>query len=672
MPTSSPTSMVPGEIIELSDKNKKKLGGFVSDLIDDLERQYSTYLKTDIPVWWKWKNAVPLVAEKTFPWRGASNLVVPYIRTMADATSATMFGKVFAASPRIWKISTENEDPERQKWALAWDRHLNWAANGNDFNFKLPIYDWLDEIATIGSSVMAINYRTDVRNVFFGAGSNNRKKLNSQTIEWSKGPVFEHAPRENYLWDTTYRIGDAPVVVREHAYTQVQLEIMAQADTAWDQEEIEKIKGATGNDGSPAAPNRQARNREDSRSDASHNTMRPHDVREVHIDVPLAKASGIEIPGTPDSSPNAPYIPLVIHIHRNTRKILRITAEPYHLPHKPFFDGFYRKTGSRGMSIGLAKLLMPFQEFISTTFNQAADSATRMNALWAKTRNKQLSMKPFDPSKPIFVSDMGEIEPFQVSTQFVNNLPLINAANVFGERVTGVNDPLLGRETRHGGHSAPATSTLALLGQQDKMTIGTDELMRDCISRMGLAATILYQQFETNEDGRLRSIHGEEDAEALENIIFPQEPIPTNYMFDVAAMSPNSNPDAEQRKAVVTNQMVTSYWAFVLRVVQTVEANPNIGPVAQEMAIQSIKSMTHSFKKFLEASNEDDIERFIAQLNESGGANDPNQFDAIAGAAGEIAGGLGNVQAAGPVGGSGAGTQAGAIVAPAGGGVLIE
>ena len=143
-------------------------------------------------------------------------------------------------------------------------------------------------------------------------------------------------------------------------------------------------------------------------------------------------------------------------------------------------------------------------------------------------------------------------------------------------------------------------------------------------------------------------------------------------MFDVAAMSPNSNPDVEQRKAVVTNQMVTSYWAFVLRVVQTVESNPNLGPVAQEMAIQSIKSMTHSFKKFLEASNEDDIERFIAQLNESGGANDPAQFDAIAGAAGEIAGGLGNVQAAGPVGGSGAGTQAGAVVAPAGGGVLIQ
>jgi len=196
--------------------------------------------------------------------------------------------------------------------------------------------------------------------------------------------------------------------------------------------------------------------------------------------------------------------------------------------------------------------------------------------------------------------------------------------------------------------------------------------MREEVSKMGLAATILYQQFETNEDGRFTHVHGVEDGEAIEKVLFPQDAIPTNYMFDVVSMSPNTNPHAEQQKAIVVNQMVTSYWAFVLRVVQTVESNPNLGPIAQEVAMQSIKSMTHSFKKFLEASNEDDIERFIAQLGESGGANDPNQLDAAGQAAAGALQGGGNVPTEGPVGRVGTGAEIGTVMAPAGGGAFIN
>jgi len=140
----------------------------------------------------------------------------------------------------------------------------------------------------------------------------------------------------------------------------------------------------------------------------------------------------------------------------------------------------------------------------------------------------------------------------------------------------------------------------------------------------------------------------------------------------VVSMSPNTNPQAEQQKAIVVNQMVTSYWAFVLRVVQTVESNPQIGPMAKEVAIQSIKSMTYSFKKFLEASNEDDIERFIAQLNGAGGANDPAQLDAVGGAAQSALGGGGAVPGAGPVGRVGSGAEVGTVVAPQGGGAFVQ
>jgi len=208
MPSS--TYLIPGEIVTLSDKDTMRLEGYLGELLDDLERTYRNYLERDIPVWWKWYAAIPRVTRKDFPFRGASNVVIPYIRTISDAIIATDFGKIFGASPTIWNVTTENESEKERTFARAIGRHINWAANSNDFNFRGPVYDWLTERTIIGSSVLALNYRTDKRAIYFGSATNNRKNIQSQLVEWNRGPVFEHSPREHYLWDTRYRIGEAP------------------------------------------------------------------------------------------------------------------------------------------------------------------------------------------------------------------------------------------------------------------------------------------------------------------------------------------------------------------------------------------------------------------------------------------------------------------------------
>ena len=201
------TILLPGEKLRLLKADRLAVEGFLGEYLEDLIRQYRTYLE-DIAVWWKWYYAIPSSRTKNFPFRDASNVVVPFIRTMADAASATMFGKVFAAAPKVWSISSQNESRESKETSLSMDAHLNWAANGNDFNFKLPIYGWTNEIAVIGESIVALNWRTEVRNMFYG--SMRRGKPETRNIQWAKGPHFEHVPREYFLFDTRFPVHEAP------------------------------------------------------------------------------------------------------------------------------------------------------------------------------------------------------------------------------------------------------------------------------------------------------------------------------------------------------------------------------------------------------------------------------------------------------------------------------
>ena len=209
-------------------------------------------------------------------------------------------------------------------------------------------------------------------------------------------------------------------------------------------------------------------------------------------------------------------------------------------------------------------------------------------------------------------------------------------------------DPALCRETRSGGHPSPATSTLALMEQADLLSASTEVLIQHEVARMGQALAVLYQQFDTNEDGYLQRVFGEGDAADIEEFLFPQEPIPGNYMFDVVAFSGSFNPDVQMRRAITVGQAHMQYWSFVLQGAQAIES-PQLGPVVKTSWVRAIEGATKTYERFLEASDIDDMEKFLAEIDKLGQytAESLRQF---AGQAGELAATRGGVQEPGMAG----------------------
>lgn len=631
--------LYPGQTIELSERDKDLLGSEMSLFIDDLENTYHPLFEA-IRIWWAWYDATPNEKVKNWPWRNASNLVVPLIAIMSDSLVARLYGSIFGGGNRIWSTFTENEQMESVAKNVG--RHMNWAAR-NDFNIKLPVYDWLSEMVPIGSSVLAGGWREDVRDVFFRQGKGGQRRIVSQRVSFGRGPYFEQVPREQILWDTNHLISDAPFVCREFHYMWTQIRDLAKTNPGWDLEAVENLKGRGGVH-SPSRKTDRQKKEADQRQTGDRELIEPHDLREVWADWPILRSMGFDKAETwrPNQEDvETPSIPLVATLHRETRQLLQLKAAPYFWPGKPFFDGFIRKRSGRGHAVGLAKRLEHPQLALTTILNQSIDNRTRANSLWSVTTNRQLLSEPIDPSHPLYVTSMESFRELNLSSNNFQDLSLMQAVQTIAERLTGQSDPNFGQNTRQGGHPAPATSTLALLQQGDQMSLPTRELLRIQLSRVGQFAATLYQQFEMDEDGRLRRIFGDRDAADLQEWLFPTEPIVGNIEFDVASMSQLHSPQAEMNRAIQVTQMNTNYWAFVLRALQVIQQGAN-NPLLVQMATKSISAQTEAHMKFLEASDVDDIEKFVAQLNQ-GLEGDTQRLQRVVGELRDLAGASGAV-----------------------------
>lgn len=628
------------------------LGSDLRDVGRDLQAEHAPLFRA-LATWWKWYEAVPRQKEKTFPFVGASNVVVPLIGITCDALASRSLAQATAAAPTYWSCLSQNEDPARQRTASRIQTLINWQAGGNEFSLEHVLADQFLEAHVAGRGAVAINFRHDVRPVFFQRGGGPAKRAQ---ITFHRGPAVEHIPNEHLLWDRRFRVGDAPVVVRRHEWTWAQIRDMAKLDDAWDAEAVREVKRFPGVEGGTEGELVTSTKADlDLRDTDGQLARQLHEVWEIWVDWSVL-GNRFEVPG--EEEWGGTQVPLLAHLHVQSGRILRLVGSPYTLPYKPFVD--FRFRAGRGV----AKRLEMIQQIETTVVNQELDAGTRRNALWGKTRNAALQRLPLDPSKLMLVGAMDEFEAIAHPNYTQSNLALLVAANTMAERWMGASDPLMGRDTRSGGHPAPATSTLALLEQVNVMSAGTDVVIRQELSRMGEALAILNQQFESNEGGWLQRVFGAADAAAMEGYLFPDEPLPGNYAFDVKALDRNQNPETQMRQALQVAQVYQNFCALVAQGAMILDS-PQGTPRVKAVWAKLTSGMNDLLERFLDAANVDDSERFLLELKTLGIDARGILADATAGAGGpQAAAGAG---APGAAGGPGGVAASGSLVSPVNG-----
>jgi hypothetical protein len=647
-------SLTPASPIKLSDTKLKLLARSVQDLITDLESQSQPLFKA-MRVWQKNYEAQPRQAQKDFPFRNASNIVVPLAKMMVDSRVASLWEAIHGAGSQVWTARTQNENEEDRAKAVV--RYINWQADGNDFDFGPATYDWIQEFTSLGSSVLAGVWRDQksfIHQTQFTA-SGNRGVPKPVEISWSRGPALEPVPRHQILWDTSYEsIAEAPAVVRQFALTWGQLTAQAAGSAGWITQNIEDSRLHTGLVG-PGEEIQNTQDELDSRGPKSQTFYEPHDIREVTLS--WAHLAALDINGSDlqlldNKKVDTSTVDIVVVIHRRTGKILRLTSQPYFWPGKPFFAGYFHKRVGRGHSVGMVKVVEQLQAAMTTILNQGIDAQTRANAIWGKTNMHNLLSKPID-FQWIFDPTMKGVEALNFPGSDFSNIQLLQTIQAMAERLTGQSDPALGRETRLGGHSAPATTTLALLERGNTLAAPDRGLLVRELSRAGEFVATLDQQFEADADGKINRVLGPIDGELVSEVLFPTEPIPMHYRFSVRGLSRSDNPETEMKRQLTVDQQNQNYWGKVFSITETAAQNmqaapPAWQPILLEAYTQGLKSITKTYKRFLDAVEIDDTENFILSVNEPGSPI-AELLETFGGRAGEAAGTVQPGEPPGPV-----------------------
>jgi hypothetical protein len=618
----------PGQKLNFSDDNLRTLGGSLRELIEELDAQQAQ-LRKRIDVWWDWYEAKPQVAVRNDPWPNASNVVVPLIRTHSDGIAARYINTVFASN-NIWSARTQNE-VFKERFLPHVPDFVNWAARGNEFDLFMPALDGINEMVPIGAATWQLTWDQREKFVFLpGQGGRPR----AQRVTLSRGPVITHIPLDQIQWQPGRSIEDSEYVSKQVLLTWGDLVRHVQTDD-WDADAVEASKGS---------PDRNVTDRIRSQLEAEGISIdgpegyQLHDVREILIDWPMLRGLGVSDPGRQETDDRS--VPLLVTLHKETGSILRVIAYPYALPHWNFYEVYFRKRSARGSGAGVAKMLEHLQRAATTLVNQSIDAVTLANSLNSKTTDPKLLSQPWSPNKPLLLDQMDDFEPISLNKIITPDLALMNALFAMAERLTGISDPVLGRETRLGGHPSPATSTLALLQEGSKLFASGLKVLRRQLSRMGEDIAALYQQFETDEDGRIIRALGPSDGEAVRTWLFPTPEdglISGNLEFDLHALSEINNPQVEQQRAILLDQLTANYYARVLQFLQIIES-PQAQQLVKGAAVRGLEALTNSYTKVLEASEIDEIEDFVFKLKESN--NDPRVIRELGDAAINGAGGL--------------------------------
>jgi hypothetical protein len=610
--------LYPGDQLNLSSEALDSLGGFLTELLEDLEQQHSGYLRK-LEVWRKWYRAIPKTENRAEPFEGASSIVVPIIRYMSDAVSARHINTIFAREEKIWVSRSENE-VFREKYAKPISDFMNWAGNGNDYDLLTPTSSWVTEIPPYGDSIMYLSWRKREK-FLFAPGQGGRPK--PHRVVMSRGPYIEHLPRSQVLWQADRQIQESDIVSRQAFYSWGELSSIART-AKWNIEQVEASKGRTLG-ASRTRDSREQRLEQQGLSLFGPQAHEPYDIREVWIEWPLLSSRGTpqfdEIYRFGSQKADEPTIPLVVTLCRDSRRVFRVVAKPYYIPGWPFYRGVYKPGDDPTAADGLCRILEHIQRGVTTMTNQAIDAMSLANAIFAVTINPTLATQRLSLNRFLKVENMGDISFPNFAKHFTPDLQFITFLLGIGERLTGVNDPTLGRETRMGGHPSPATSTLAMLNESREPLRLTGRVIRHELSRLGLDIATLYQQFESGEDGKIERAIGPTDATAVKEWLFPtDEPLAGNLELDLRAMSDVFNPEAEFQRAMLVDQLLGNYYSRVIQAL-SVASNPKAPPPIVEAALKSIDALTKSFAHVLEAADVDEVEGFLMKLNTGAPAN---------------------------------------------------
>mgnify|MGYP003575191164 CR=1 FL=1 len=589
------------------------------------------YLRTEIfrtlserrPLEEKWikyqrmYRATPPVAQREFPFVGASNLVVPLIATDVDVIYSRLMGVLFQPE-NLWSCRALR--PDMVDFAPRLQEFLQWAQY-RELDAYNAVADFILELTKLGTGVLKQRYKREQRRVYQYRETPQGPLEEFVSLLISDHPVLQHVSLYDFLVPSVAtNVQEAPWVAERVMMNYGQYTNRVRAGVyAWN----DRIgQNSFVDTGSQVVQQMQALDR------FQPGLAQQLELWEAWLDFDLGMGEPMAVVAT---------------LHLPSNSLVRLDYNPFFHQEKPYSSARFMRQEKRFYGIGIAEMLEMSQEEITAMHNQRIDTGTIANSLMMKAR-KGSGIKqdePIFPGRWFLLDNLQDIEPINWGSAHVNStIQDEMTTRGYATNRTGVNDVIMGSPSATSGYGTATGNTL-IHQEAAKRFDQTLREVRVALGESGVRLVELYQQFD--QGGKLYHAMGEKEGAVVQQILqFPMELIRYGVGVDVTATSASLNKESEIRTNTIIMQLMQGFYQQMIQGMMMV-LNPQMPVELRAMVVQSLNAGNIMARRLLDSYGIQDVDQLIPQLQEilNGGQSQLNSFTPPYGAGALPPGGAG-------------------------------
>lgn len=561
-------------------------------------------------------NGTPRHKEKQFPWRGASNLVIPMKAIVVDSIVARMHSAIWDHD-KLYRAAFE--DPQVVESQSVFQDFIDTECR-NHLKFEFTSSLWDFDSVLFGTGFIKGVWRDDRRLVKIPArdGSSEFREIFDYY-----GPSLMHTPIEDILVPGRTTAINGPERCQHITHI---------SHLRWDQIKDRESKGY----------NVKALSNKVTKPDNHTLTVEVapelKELRDKLVGIESIRQEGFEIFETwcyfpihefekfPDrtvkiagKSIKRDYAELVVTWHPKTNTILRVLENWNEIGWRPFFALPYIRRSSSIYGIGVGRAIDSMNEALDMIHNQRIDNATVANTRVWKARKAGGPPRgtTISPSKILYMDDTEALKPEQLGDVYPSSQSNELVLRGYIELRTGINDYNLGREDPTGRYSATATSTQLLLKEGTRKF---DFIIRDWRQVYGEVATWLisqYKQYGYHYQDFIIYQLGPEKAQLLMLALDAQTDQPTfatyKFTLEVSSISDSKQARMESNMQLIqiTEQIYSSLILLAGNITRGVDQQGiPFTPAQQIIAWDAIEAGLTLYNRILETLDIKDVENY--------------------------------------------------------------
>jgi hypothetical protein len=523
--------------------------------------------------------ALPKVEKKTFPWDGASNIVVPHVAVAVDAMvakmMATLFGAVNFAEIQIKNPGWEPLEKQIRDWI-----DIFISSSGARDRLREIFHD----AAQDGDAYVEPRWIEETR---IWHTYDDQMNVQEQVVPGYVGVKFFTIPADAVIVPMGFDSWEGlPWFATKHIYT-------------WD-EMVQEVEDEVFSDIDSLKPHK--KERDDLRYGVVQKAKNVSGgIEETYTIYQLRGRFPIPVEGVDEPV----YEEVILAYSLDARKFVRKIYNPFfgkfrHLVKIPFLVQPHEVHG-----MGVAEQVIQFQEIASTAINQVVDAATAANAgIVITDPESSLARDPeIHPGKIVISEAPDKTRVLNLSEPSSALQLVVEFAGRMQQVRSAVSDYNLGLESGVVGSRATATGTTALIGQGNlRFNVSIDE-MKNQIQELIYLTIQQEQQFRPQGTPM-------PDGSILQ---WPKEDPRLALGLTIRLTSDQINRTTEIQSYQLLFNMLNEYYMRFMQTV-TLVMNPSFPPPMKLAAIQVINASQNIVKRMVERFSIENVDEVVPSI----------------------------------------------------------